>query len=179
MEAYNRLLEDSNSIEDVESKVDPVNKEAVEWWSEKFNEILPELTETSINVYNTVLENESNYNPDVFKRLNEQESELTGLDEDSYNSGSGNEKVYDKKNPMLMRVKKPSSLPKGRYVSLDFDVNNFNSYESALVDINTAAAIQQLKGALESDAFMQLVPDYSDRKILKDRITKYVAQIKG
>jgi hypothetical protein len=179
MEAYNRLLEDSNSIEDVESKADPpVNKEAVEWWSEKFNEILPELTETSINVYNTVLENESNYNPDVFKRLNEQESELTGLDEDSYNSGNGNEKVYDKKNPMLMRVKKPSSL-KGRYVSLDFDVNNFNSYESALVDINTAPAIQQLKGALESDAFMQLVPDYSDRKILKDRITKYVAQIKG
>jgi hypothetical protein len=179
MEAYNRLLEDSTSIEDVESKVDPVNKEAVEWWSDKFNEILPELTETSINVYNTVLENESNYNPDVFKRLNEQESELTELDEDSYNSGNGNEKVYDKKNPMLMRVKKPSSLPKGRYVSLDFDVNNFNSYESALVDINTASAIQQLKGALESDAFMQLVPDYSDRKILKDRITKYVAQTRG
>jgi hypothetical protein len=179
MEAYDRLLEDSTSIEDVESKVDPVNKEAVEWWSDKFNEILPELTETSINVYNTVLENESNYNPDVFKRLNEQESELTELDEDSYNSGSGNQKVYDKKNPMLMRVKKPSSLPKGRYVSLDFDVNNFNSYESALVDINTASAIQQLKGALESDAFMQLVPDYSDRKILKDRITKYVAQIRG
>ncbi len=179
MEAYNKLLEDSNSIEDVESKADPVNKEAVEWWSEKFNEILPELTETSINVYNTVLENESNYNPDVFKRLNEQESELTGLDEDSYNSGSGNQKVYDKKNPMLMRVKKPSSLPKGRYVSLDFDVNNFNSYESALVDINTASAIQQLKGALESDAFMQLVPDYRDRKILKDRITTYVSQIRG
>jgi hypothetical protein len=187
MEAYNRLLEDSNSIEDVESKVDPVNKEAVEWWSDKFNEILPELTETSINVYNTVLENESNYNPDVFKKLNQQESELTELDEDSYNSGNGNEKVYDKKNPMLMRVKKPSSLTnkdskhaaKGRYVSLDFDVNNFNSYESALVDINTASAIQQLKGALESDAFMQLVPDYSDRKILKDRITKYVAQTRG
>jgi hypothetical protein len=178
MEAYNKLLDGSNSIEDVESKVDPVNKEAVEWWSEKFNEILPELTETSINIYNTVLENESNYNPDVFKRLNEQDPELTGLDDDSYNSSSGNEKVYDKKNPMLMRVKKPSLLPKGRYVSLDFDVNNFSAYESALVDVNTAAAIQQLKGALESEAFRQLVPDNSDRKILKERITTYVAQIR-
>jgi hypothetical protein len=179
MDAYNKLLEGSNSIEEVESKADPVNKEAVEWWSNKFNEILPELTETSINVYNTVLENESNYNPDVYKRLNEEEPLLTDLDEDAYNSGNGSQRVYDKKNPMLMRVKKPSSLPKGRYVSLDFDVNNFNSYQAALVDINTAASIQQLKGALESDAFMQLVPDYRDRKMLKERMTKYVAQIRG
>jgi len=179
MDAYNKLLEGSNSIEEVESKADPVNKEAVEWWSNKFNEILPELTETSINVYNTVLENESNYNPDVYKRLNEEEPLLTDLDEDAYNSGNGGQRVYDKKNPMLMRVSKPSSLPKGRYVSLDFDVNNFNSYQAALVDINTAASIQQLKGALESDAFMQLVPDYRDRKMLKERMTKYVAQIRG
>ena len=35
-----------------------------------------------------------------------------------------------------------------------------------------------MKGALESEAFRQLVPDNSDRKILKERITTYVAQIR-
>ena len=45
-----------------------------------------------------------------------------------------------------------------RYVNLSFDTSNINSLRKALTDINTAAAIQQVKGFTESGDFDKLIP---------------------
>ena len=60
---YEKLLKDSKTIAEVESKADPVNLQGVEYvtdiWSEKYNE----LADVSLNIYNRNLGKDVNYTP--------------------------------------------------------------------------------------------------------------------
>ena len=53
--AYDKVLKGSNTISDLDSKVDPINKEAVEWMTNEWSKLRPELENTSLNVYNRTL----------------------------------------------------------------------------------------------------------------------------
>jgi len=179
-EAYDKLGVAELDLDVIESNADQMNKDAVAWMINEWGKYYGELADVSLSVYNSILGSDTNYTPDRYKSLS---AEDQGLDEALLNSGSGFMMSMDytdkNKTGVLMEATRPKVLPNGRYISLDFDVNNFNSLKGALVDINTAAAIRQVDGFVKSKAFNKLVPEAKDRKILTKRINTYIQRAKG
>jgi hypothetical protein len=179
-ETYDKLGVSELDLDLIEARAEKMNKDATAWMINEWGKIYGELADVSLSVYNSILGSDTNYTPDRLKSLS---AEDKGLDEALLNSGSGFMMSMDytdkNKTGVLMEATRPKVLPKGRYISLDFDVNNFNSLKGALVDINTASAIRQVDGFINSKAFNKLIPEAKDRKILKKRINTYIQKAKG
>jgi hypothetical protein len=179
-EAYDKLGVAELDLDVIEARASKMNKDATAWMINEWGKIYGELADVSLSVYNSILGSDTNYTPDRYKSLS---SEDQGLDEALLNSGSGFMMSMDytdkNKTGVLMEATRPKVLPMGRYISLDFDVNNFNSLKGALVDINTASAIRQVDGFINSKAFKKLIPEAKDRKILTKRINTYIQKAKG
>jgi hypothetical protein len=177
---YDKLDVTKLDLDVIEANADKMNKDAVAWMINEWGKHYGDLSDISLSVYNSMLGSDTNYTPDRYKSLS---AEDQGLDEALLNSGSGFMMSMDytdkNKTGVLMEATRPKVLPKGRYISLDFDVNNFNSLKGALVDINTAAAIRQVDGFTKSKAFNKLIPEAKDRKILTKRINTYIQKAKG
>jgi hypothetical protein len=179
-ETYDKLGVSELDLDVIEANAAQMNKDATDWMINEWGKIYGELADVSLSVYNSILGSDTNYTPDRYKSLS---SEDQGIDEALLNSGSGFMMSMDytdkNKTGVLMEATRPKVLPMGRYISLDFDVNNFNSLKGALVDINTAAAIRQVDGFINSKAFKRLIPEANDRKILTKRINTYIQRAKG
>ena len=175
-EVYDAVLKDVDSIESLDKKVDKTNLDAVKWWNNEWKILYPKLADVSLNIYNKVLGADVNYIPDALRLLDKKEDTEFNWDDSAFANSDKN--VYQKKSGVLQEVERPSTL-KDRYVSLDFDTNNISILESALVDVNTASGIQQLKGAIDSNSFKKLIPQKEDRDLLTDRLKGYVKRIRG
>ena len=176
---YDKLLKDSNSISEVESKADPVNLQGVEYvteiWSEKYNE----LADTSLNVYNRNLGKDVNYTPRNIRNITQVEPEVD-ITKPVFNpEGLERKNAYDKKTGVLKEATKPSSLGKGKVLNLSFDSQNMSNYKAALTDIYTASSIQQVKGARSSKVFNEVFTDPESRDIINKRINRYVDTKRG
>jgi len=175
---YDKIAKDSNNPSEIESKVDPLNLEAVNWITDKWTDIKPLLDEVALNVYNIDLGTDPNYTTDSFvKRITEDVPDLDApiSSELGYNY---NRKIYDKES----RVFKPTTKPKvllDRFINLDFDNVQLNSMRKALTDVYSAANIRKLKGYLESNDLKKIIPDDGQRKIFINRVKKYIQQKRG
>ena len=87
--------------------------------------------------------------------------------------------MYDKETGVIKPTTKPKTLPKNRVLNLGFDRQNLTNYKSALTDIYTAPSIQQIKGARNSDAYNDVLPNENSRQVIDDRVNNYVASIRG
>jgi hypothetical protein len=184
-EVFDKILKDAKTIEDVTSKVDKVNLDAVKFWQSKWSDKYEELSDVSLNVYNKVLEKDIDYTPDRLARLST-DNDPVEISTDDMVFHSNNGTIYKKETGVLMDATRPKALPKNaktgqpsRYVSLSFDKNNANAMYDALVDIKTAAPIRQAEAFINSKSFRKLVPQAEDAKILKDRIRLYVNNIRN
>jgi len=181
-QAYDKLLKDSNNINDVDSKTDSINKEAVEWMTNEWSKARPELENVSLNVYNRTLGKDLNYTPDSFSRLKNVKSE-PALDKPLFQPDQ-NETIYDEETGVL-KPKKPSYiLPMedgntSRYVNLGFDSVNSRNLQSAYTDVNTAPGIQKLKGFMSSSSYQKIIPNDADRELLNQRFKSYVDAKRG
>tara|TARA_R100001086_G_scaffold131067_2_gene68055 strand:- start:11221 stop:19131 length:7911 start_codon:yes stop_codon:yes gene_type:complete len=176
-EVYDAVLKDAKSIQDVEKNANKTNLDAVKWWNEKWANYYDELAYVSLNVYNKLLGSDVNYIPDSMRRLEDKKLEDFEWNESAF--ASAQDALYQKKTGILEEATRPKKLPKDRYISLDFDTNNASLLEAALIDIKTAAPIQQLKGSIESKYFNKLVPTKEDRSLLIDRLKGYVRRVRG
>ena len=175
-EVYEKILKDANNPSEVEANVDKVNVEAVEWMTDVWAENYKALGEVNLNIYNKILDKDTNYTPDSFIRL--EDLDMIGeIGEPIFDFGS--KKISDKKSGVLMDVQRPTNLPKGRVINLGFDGQNISSLERARIDINTAGTIQKVKGFFESSSFEDIVPNKADRDILKERVRQYVEAKRG
>lgn len=176
--AYDKLLKDSKTIEDVQSKMDNTNLEATKWWMTEWSNIYDNLAEVSLNTYNSVLGKDINYTPDSFINV-----EQTKADPEQElgqpNFTDTRTRIYDKKSGVLMPTTKPNVLPKGKIVNLNFDSQNVSSYRGALTDIKTAGSVQQMIGAVNSKAFQEIFPDKTSRQVAYDRIRNFVDLKRG
>ena len=175
-EVFDKILKDSNNVTDVESKVDKKNIEAVEWMTEEWSKHYKDLSDTNLNIYNKKLDQDINYTPDVFSLL-EPDTSQQKIDEPMFDTSG--RRIYNKETGVLRKSKRPKSLDGTRYVNLSFDTSNINSLRKALTDINTAAAIQQVKGFTESGDFDKLIPKKADRDIVYNRMKDYIAKKRG
>jgi hypothetical protein len=68
-EAYTKIVEGSNNISDVESKMNETNKDAVGYWIDANKQIKPELDRVSLSMYNSILEDDLFYTSDTYKKV--------------------------------------------------------------------------------------------------------------
>lgn len=177
---YDKLIKDSNSIADVESKADPANLDGVKYvteiWAEKYNE----LADTSLNVYNKNLGKDTNYTPRNIQKLKQPKAEDVDITQPVFNpEGNKRKSAYDKKTGVLKEATKPGALEAGDVLNLSFDAQNMSNYKAALTDIYTAPSIQQVKGARESKSFNEVFTNESAKEIINDRINSYVDSKRG
>ncbi len=179
-EVFDRLgLSEATSIEEIESKVAPMNKEAVDFiinvWSEKYDD----MRDHALGFHNTILANDLNYTPDKFRKL-----EDTGTLQDEVaikemGMSAFTNMVFDKNEAgVLMENTRVKSLPKDRVVDLDFDSNNFRSYELALNDLYTSEAVAQLNAYTSTQEYKDMIP-VDNRKVLDRAMSDYQLDRKG
>jgi hypothetical protein len=178
-EVFDKLKVSSQDLDVIKANAEQMNLDAVNWMTQQWAEKYSDLSDISLSVYNAILGSDTNYTPDRYKVLDESDIEL---DEKLLERGSafmgGLEYTDKNKSGVLIETTRPKVLPKGRFVSLDFDVNNFSSLKGAMIDIETAPAIRQVDGFIKSDGYKRIV-NGDDRKILTSRINNYIIAVKG
>ena len=175
---YDKVVEGSKDLSDVESKTDKLNLEAIEFWQNQHELYFDDLANYMLNVHNTVLEKGVNYaSPDRYASLSE-EAPAKLLDNEAM-YGAGGEHLYKKEASGLMKAQYPKDLPQGRYRDYSFDKNNVNSMKDALVDMNTGGAIRQLEAFRESAEYKKIIPSIFDRNMVNKRMTDYVSNTRN
>ena len=172
------LANENVSIESVQSKVDPINNDAVDFWIQTWNEYYGELYDLSSGVYNTILDKELNYTPSRKSKL-----DLALKEEDLLNDAGSfasflNLGVDNKKAGVLMEANKKLSGA-NRYQDYDFDGNNKEGFEAALMDIYTAEAIRQIEGVINSDSMKSVIPVADTRSRFNEKLKRYINIKKG
>ena len=172
----------SRDLNTIASKMESFNQEATQWWINEWSKHYSDLSDVSRSVYNTILGKDINYTPDRYKSTTE--GSKLGIDDNIVERNSAflinTDSITDtNESGVMIASVRPKVLPKGRYVSLDFDMNNVDSLTGALVDINTAGAIRRLDSFFKSKSFKAIVPTIEDRKILTERVNKYIRRSKN
>jgi hypothetical protein len=178
-EVYNDLaVSSAKDISSVRDNVQQKNINAVEWWMNEWADKYSDLADVSLSVYNNILGNDTNYTPDKYKSLTNK-VDLKELERSIDENGAfmSDTHVDRNRSGVLMETNRPKILPKGRYVSFDFEIDNFNSMDKALTDIYTAAAIQQFYGAASSKKFDEVFGKTS--RLIQQRVTDYINNVKG
>jgi hypothetical protein len=179
-DVYERILEDSESIEDVSSKADAINKEAVEWWMNEWASKYDQMADLSLNVYNRNLGSDINYTPDRFSRMMSG-GERVDVNELESSFEYNNNTTYMKEAGSLMKAIRPDKdqLSDGLYIDLSFDNVNSSAMYDALIDIHTAYPIRQISGFINSDSFKKLIPNAETRDVLVKRINLAIRSMKS
>ena len=175
-EVYDRIGKDAKTIQDVFNAAGKENRDAVNWWINTWSNIYDSLENISLSIYNSTLGKDKNYTPDVHSKIKDKKE--TAEEKRSAFMMSTKDYTVKKKAGVLIEAKKPSRLGENRVINFNFDTNNLNSYEAALIDIETANAIRRIDGFLNSKLFYKLGRD-EDVDLVKGRINGYIAEIKG
>ena len=173
---FDKILKDSNNPDEVQSKVDPINVEGVEWITEQWRTIKPLLDRIGLEIYNRDLKTEENYTSDIFRTKVVEDT--PDLDAPISDEISQDRKIYDKETGLFKDVTGPSILI-DRYVDLNFDNNQLNNIRRALADAYSAENIAKLKGYLESNDIKEILGEGESRNIIINKIKKYVNSKRG
>jgi hypothetical protein len=179
--AYDKILKDSNNAEEVMSKVDKQNLEAVNWWINEWSSKFDSLSDLALNVYNTVLGRGVNYTPDKYKKFSFDESiEDLSNNESAFVSNTDGS-TYKKESSGLMKSNFSGKLPTNEktktpksYIDLSFDKVNANAMYDALVDLETAAPIRGIEAFMNSPYFRKIIKSQEDAKLIRGRINNYI-----
>tara|TARA_R110000796_G_scaffold252087_1_gene385089 strand:- start:40 stop:2796 length:2757 start_codon:yes stop_codon:yes gene_type:complete len=173
-ESYDKLVSGSENYTEVDSKADPVNLEGVEDVSKTWESIYGDLASVALDYYNINLGKDLNFTPDNFILTGNEDTKRNDIDQPVFNPDGREPSLREEETGVLKENKRIATLPKGRILSLGFDTQNYRNLKDAMTDINTAPSIKQIKGAMNSKYFEKVFVNESSRRIVKDRIYKYV-----
>ena len=177
---FDKLGVSSGDIDVINARASKENRNAVDWWINQWSKHYQDLSDVSLSVYNYDLGSDINYSsPDRYKTIKTESFDEKLTERNSSFLISMDHMTDKNKTGVLMKANRPPSMPEGRYISFDFDVNNSNSLKGALVDIYTASAIRQVDGFLSSKLLPKLIPNTEDRDALVMRVNRYVRRSKG
>jgi len=180
-EVYDKLdIASAKDINSIREKASKKNIDAVSWWTDQWADKYNDLADVSLSVHNTILGTDTNYTPDKYKTLSSRvdiiKEDLARSVEETGAFMSGTH-IDRNKSGVLMETTRPKVLPKNRYVSFDFDMDNSLSMDKALTDIYTSAAIQKFYGATRSSSFEEVFGDTSS--MVLERVSDYIRDLKG
>ena len=187
---YDKVLDGSTNIQEVQSKTDPINLKAVDFWIKEWDNQYEQLSDTALNIYNKVLDKDLNYTPDRFTRTNYDGSNVDLANTESAFISNTDGSLYKKETGVLMSATRPQQLPKNdetkeveSYIDLSFDKNNSNSMYDALVDINTAGPIRQVESFMNTADFRKIFGEDADlirgKKGNIGRVQQYIQNIRN
>jgi hypothetical protein len=172
--AYDKILDGSENIKDVEDKTDINNVQAVEYWASQWSDKYEDMSDLALNFYNKVLGRDLNYTPDRIKKLQDKKEDVDLDEVQSQFFANTDEILYDKKSGSLMDKQENRSIPKDMYVDFSFDKKNANSMNDALTDLYTAFDVRKVGSFLKSDSFRKVFPSAKDANLIDKRIKKFV-----
>lgn len=186
-EVYDKIAKDSKTIEEVKTKADQINVDAVQFWVDQWAKLYDQFADVALNVYNRVLDKNVNYVPDRFGFLERAEKKKKDADgfESMFIANSNSEYFYKKEAGSLMKSTPPQSLldedgnSMDMYVNLSFDTNNANALMEALIDIKTAADIRQIQAFKNDSKFDDVFPFGKDAAAVKERIAALIRNIRN
>jgi hypothetical protein len=183
---FDRLNIESRDMSVIESNAKQFNIAGAAWWMGTWENHYQDLYDVSLSIYNTDLGSDFYYTSDRLSKLSESTGEsidITNISErgSSFLINTENEEITDKsKAGVLIASTYPKTLKdKGRYVNLNFDINQSQALSGAIVDIETAGAIRQVDAFISSDSFKSIIPNSSDRSLVVNRINKYIRRSKN
>ena len=175
-EVYDELgIEKATSGQEVFDNADPVAKEAINDFINKYKEYYPQFSKVAREQYNVLLGQDKNYTGDSWNRVAKEEQ-------------SSSDKLFKKGNfrmdtdlvdtETIGRFTKPiypSKLPKKdgrptRIANYDFLQNNVNALAEMINTIKTIGGVNQYVGFMDSPSFKKLITDEDSRKLFKDRL---------
>jgi hypothetical protein len=171
-EAYQELIEKvglENATNVSELNVDPINKNAVDFWIKEWQKHYDKLSEVSQVIYNTKLEADRNYTPVRFTRV---EAAKKAEIADNIGMFAVEMGISNTKSGVLMESTRPTNIG-DRYLDLDFDASNVRAVNSALLDIHTSDASTQMNSFINSSDFKDLFEKVEDYKMVADRFKNY------
>ena len=179
---FNKILQNSETSEEVFLSASSINSDAVKFWQDQWANKYDQLSDLSENIYNQTLGKDVNYTPDRVSSI--EEGAKPGEQPDEMDTHlmtfhANNKTPYQRKTGVLMTPVMDDTLPKKSYINLTFDSNNANSMYDALVDLNTAGPIRQASAFFNSPEFDEIVPDLTDRKILRGRVNLFIRNIRN
>ena len=178
LSVYNKVVRDSKNFDEVKSKAEKNNVDAVNFWVDEFSKHFDSMSDVSMAVYNTMLDKENNYLPDTYKRIKGVESKNKDPKQVGSSFLGSFDNIDKSKSGRFNEVVSPKTLAKRRYVDLSFEENMVKSLESILTDINTAKDIQYLSEFIDSDAIRDLFKSTDDYKFLRGRVISLIDNIK-
>jgi hypothetical protein len=173
-EVYDKILKDSNSVEDVIEKADDINVEAVNKFIDFNKSKYAEKEDVSKSIYNSSLADKKNYTAISYKKMTASDVKIDDVDAFDSSILSSKEKIYDKKSGTFIESTKPTTVKDNSFISLDFLSDNERKMKESLIDTYTAEDIQFMKTFLDSDYMKQIIPNKPDRDIFIGRIKEYV-----
>jgi hypothetical protein len=181
-EVYDKLVKGSENYDDVVSKADPKNVEAVRFWQNEWANKYEDLSDLSESIYNKTLGRDLNYTPVRVSNTGDGPSIDENSDEMNRYAMSfhiNNQTTYQRETGVLMTPTLDDKLSKETFIDLSFDKNNANSMYDALIDLNTADAVRQIAGFFNSDSFENIIQNADDRGILKGRVNLFIRNIRN
>jgi hypothetical protein len=165
-------IKNKTDIDGVKKEIDPINQTAVEEFQSEWKKYYPEFKRMAADYYGIVLDEDTNYTPELYERLS------TETTNDLLSKGSFKmnfDAIKTERVGTLQKSKKIKGLPKsGNEVSrvrdYDFDSNNIRALEKTIIDVRTTPFVQQYMGYVNSDAFKEMIPDYNQREMIKNRL---------
>lgn len=176
LESIFSRMQDATNISEVEAVIDPINKDAVNWWTTIYDKYYPEVKKIASSVYNTVLEDDVNYTPDNYEKI--VESEETDVDKVK-TFKMAFDFLNQQKSGTLMKNNYIKGIPQNRVISFDFDYNNSSAFGKMLTDIRTAPSMLQYKGFVQSPSFKKIYPNAQDRQVIQDKLNYYVNEVRS
>ena len=173
-EVYDKILKDSNSVEDVIEKADDINVEAVNKFIDFNKSKYADKEDVSKSIYNSSLADKKNYTAISYKKMTASDVKIDDVDAFDSSILSSKEKIYDKKSGTFIESTKPTAVKDNSFISLDFLSDNERKMKESLIDTYTAEDIQFMKTFLDSDYMKQIIPNKPDRDIFIGRIKEYV-----
>jgi DNA-binding XRE family transcriptional regulator len=179
---FNKILQNSETSEEVFLSASSINSDAVKFWQDQWANKYDQLSDLSENIYNQTLGKDVNYTPDRVSSI--EEGAKPGEQPDEMDTHlmtfhANNNTAYQRRTGVLMTPVMDDTLPKKSYINLTFDSNNANSMYDALVDLNTAGPIRQVSAFFNSPEFDEIIPDLTDRGILRRRVNLFIRNIRN
>lgn len=176
-QVFDKVAKESNNISEVENNVDAVNKEVVDYWTNRWAELYEDLRGVSKSIYRQELDQDKAYNTDVYRKISKEQKQEDIDNYDPFNNSGfsfnyeGN--IPKKMNGTLIKQKGIEDMPEGKYLEANFISNSYKAMQSALTDIYTAKDVRTVKSMLDSDGIKKVI-NFKDLTVLKEKVALYV-----
>lgn len=174
-EVYDDKIKDAKNINDVKSKVDKTNQDAVNYMVDQWAKFYNDFKSVAAAYHNIQLDEDSSYTPDFWMKLDQTLSDNLLEEKSSFNIFfdfiSTEEVGTFKKNKRITK----DNLPKKdglvtRVRDYDFSNNNIRAIEKALNDIYTAGAIRQYNAFINSKDLLDMFDDREVATLFREKL---------